>query len=270
MPTVSRPTLARSLLSLKGQDWRPGDEVLLVGDGPQPLARELWGQLGLPGRYVETPARLGVWGHGVRNFVIERGLVRTSHAGALDDDDCFTPGAVAAVRAALAAEPARPHLFRMDWRAIGGRVLWEEAILREGNVGTPMFWYRNAVGRLGRWGDRYTGDFDFIRGTCALQGEPVWRREVAVVCRPFLLASTPAPGLASKRADGPELTGLDADVRDPERPESAESLGDSLGRRFRLPGFDATALPEGPVRVPEAIALWQSRTALVCQPRVAV
>lgn len=186
IPTISRPTLARSLLSLKDQGWQPGDEVLLVGDGPQPLARELWGQAGLPGRFLETPAAMGVWGHGVRNWVIERGLVRTSHVGALDDDDAYTPGAIRAVRAALAAEPSRPHLFRMDWRAVGGKVLWEGAVLREGNVGTPMFWHPNVPGRLGRWVYRYTGDCDFIRETCSLQGEPVWRSEVTVECRPHL------------------------------------------------------------------------------------
>lgn len=60
--TISRPTLARTLRSLRGQAWEPGDEVLLVGDGPQPVAAELFGQFGLSGRYVENLGPTGMWG----------------------------------------------------------------------------------------------------------------------------------------------------------------------------------------------------------------
>lgn len=186
IPTISRPTLARTLASLKDQDWREGDEVLLVGDGPQPQARELWGQFGLPGFYVELP-RGGHWGHVVRNAVLDEGLASGSHLAALDDDDCFAPGAVGVMRGAVGLEPGRPHLFRMDWRTIGGKVLWEERVLRVGNVGTPMFVAPNDPGRLGRYGMTYEGDFAFIRGTCdRYEGGPVWRPEVTILCRPHL------------------------------------------------------------------------------------
>ena len=186
--TISRPTLARSLASLRSQDWRPGDEVLLVGDGPQPVAALLTDQfaaVGLPARYVENPGPRGMWGHHARNWVMDAREARGSHLMALDDDDEYLPGAIAAARAALTLTPDRPHLFKMDWRTIGGKTLWELPVLRAGNVGTPMFAAPNDPARLGRYGMVYTGDFAFIRDTCShYLGGPVWREEVVCVCRP--------------------------------------------------------------------------------------
>lgn len=188
IPTVGRPTLARTLASLARQPWRPGDEVLLVGDGPRPVARELWDQFRLPGRYVETPAVLGSWGHGARNWVAANGLVRTSHRAQLDDDDIWTADALRAVRAAITADPGRPHLFRMafghQWPGVP--VVWRTPELAEGNVGTPLLVAPVALGHP-EWTGRYGGDYDHIRATCERHpAGPVWHRELVCVCRPHL------------------------------------------------------------------------------------
>lgn len=186
IPTVSRPSLARALASARAQDWEHGDEVLLVGDGPQPAARELWDQFGLPGLYTETPATLGYWGHGARNWVLDRRLARGRYLLALDDDDELAPVAVAIVRRALRETPDWPHVFRMSGAPNVGTV-WKVREVREGNVGTPMLCVPNVPEFLGRYTHRYGGDFDFIRACCApYAGGPVWREDVICRVRPLM------------------------------------------------------------------------------------
>lgn len=184
IPTISRPTLARALASMRRQEWQAGDEVLLVGDGPQPVACSLWEQFRLPGRYLETPAPLGYWGHGPRNWIAENREATGRYLMALDDDDELPDQAVAIVRRILAESPDRPHIFRMTGTPVVGDC-WKVKEIREGNVGTPMLVAPNDPARLGRFAPRYGGDCDFIRGTCAFYpGGPVWREEVICRVRP--------------------------------------------------------------------------------------
>jgi glycosyltransferase involved in cell wall biosynthesis len=188
IPTISRPTLARSLMSCLRQTWNPGDEIILIGDGPNPQARELWDQFhgrGLPGRYIEVPRTPGSgdWGHTPRNLVMGRAMC--SYLMALDDDDILTANAVSTVRAAIRNHPGRPLIFRMDWRAFGGTYKWEVPELIEGNVGTPMFVTPNDSSKIGRYSSRYGGDFDFIRDTCAFYADgPVFLDDVICITRP--------------------------------------------------------------------------------------
>ena len=176
IPTVSRPTLARTLRSLRGQDLWPGDEVLLVGDGEQPVARSLFEQFGLPGRYVTVPGPSRDWGHTPRNRSMA--LARGAWLLFVDDDDACAPGAVAMVRSALAENPARPHLFRMHL-VPQGVTLWRRREVVLGNVGTPMFVLPTA-GPRGEWGRGYGGDCEFITSTLARWPADalVWREEV--------------------------------------------------------------------------------------------
>ena len=177
--TIARPTLARTLRSLRRQAWAPGDEVLLVGDGPHPVAAELFAQMGLPGKYLEHTGTTGTWGHHARNWVMDARQAAGSHLMALDDDDEYDPDAVANVRAALAAAPDRPHVFRMTGHATAP-VIWRPGhpVLEPGNLGTPCIVVPNDPDRLGRYGMHYTGDFEFCASTCAFYpGGPVWREE---------------------------------------------------------------------------------------------
>ncbi|AMV24169.1 Glycosyl transferase family 2 [Gemmata sp. SH-PL17] len=183
--TISRPTLARTLGSLRGQAWGPGDEVLVVGDGSQPVARELFEQFGLPGRFVENPGPTGTWGHHARNWVLDTRLARGAYLMALDDDDEYHPGALAAVRRALGENPGRPHIFRMTGHPLNP-LLWARPVLEVGNLGTPMLVFPNDPARLGRYGMWGAGDFDFCAQTCAhFPDGPVWREEPVCMVRPW-------------------------------------------------------------------------------------
>lgn len=184
IPTVSRPTLARALRSLGDQALVPGDEILVIGDGRQPVAEAMFRASGLPGRYVEVPGPHGDWGHTPRNLAM--GMATGDYIMALDDDDIYADGALATVRAALLERPGVPHMFRMTIaRGRTVRILWNKPELVVGNVGTPMF-VVPVRGPRGCFAPRYGGDLDFIRSTMALwpPGSLAWRPEVIAVVRP--------------------------------------------------------------------------------------
>lgn len=191
IPTVSRPSLVRTLASVRMQRWLTGDEVILVGDGSQPIAREVWEQFNIPGWFVEVPGPSKNWGHTPRNLIMPQAT--GSHLMAVDDDDELTPDAVDIVRQALRAAPDRPHIFRMSGHHAVGTV-WKEPVLREGNVGTPMMVAPNIPGKVAKFNEhRYAGDFDFIRDTCGHYPDgPVWHEGVICLVRPFARATSGA------------------------------------------------------------------------------
>jgi glycosyltransferase involved in cell wall biosynthesis len=162
IPTIGRDSLYRTLDALVLQ-LQPGDEVLVVADGPRPQARAIVQSYPLAGwRYFET-AFTGHWG-------AEQRMVGIQEASAdrlmfIDDDDAFAPGALVLGRSGPA-----PALYRMQYA--DGRVLWERPELEVGQVGTPMFVCRNE--RVGEWGISYVGDYRFITSTCQLQGVPAF------------------------------------------------------------------------------------------------
>lgn len=187
VPTLGRPTLVRTLKSLQGQDWGRGDGALVVADGPGTAVEEIWSQFDLPGRFVQTPRNLGHWGHGVRNWVQDTHQIKSTHRAQLDDDDVWTPGALKTIKDAVRKHNRpRAFLFQMDWSRAGRiPILFEEEVVREGNVGTPMLVAPSDW--VAKWGTRYAGDFDHIRETCNRDVlGPVWVREVICVCRPHL------------------------------------------------------------------------------------
>ncbi len=194
IPTISRPTLVRCLESLRGQAWREGDEVLLIGDGRQPVAECLWRQFGLPGRYLETPKRLGFWGHGVRNWINSERIARGSHLMNLDDDDALRPGAVEAVRTRVAHDPSIPYIFQMH-TVPTGKTIWIEREIKHENVGTPMIVTPNDPARLGTWQNYYGGDFAFIRETCEKYYTVSWQECVIADVWPAVRTNLPKNGI---------------------------------------------------------------------------
>lgn len=151
-----RPTLARTLLSIAPQ-LEPGDELLVDVNEDAP------------------------WGHAARNRQMARAT--GSHLLFMDDDDMYLEGALKLARTVAAWTPSRVHIFRM--RYPDQDVIWREHEVELGNVSTIMLMVPNEPGRLGEWGDRYEGDFDFLTSTLELRGDaPVWHEDVIAAVRP--------------------------------------------------------------------------------------
>ena len=56
--------------------------------------------------------------------------------------------------------------------------------VRQGNIGTPNLVAPNVPGKLGTWGTRYEGDFDYIRSTLQhYPAGPVWHDVITYACR---------------------------------------------------------------------------------------
>jgi glycosyltransferase involved in cell wall biosynthesis len=175
--TVGRDTLRRALQSAANQPLLAGDEVIVVGDG-EPITRAA-AEFGF--RHLHCPAG-GDFGYSERQYAMP--FATGTHLLFLDDDDCYTPGAFAAIRRAIEANPGRPIMFRMV--APWGQTLWVDPTLRVANHGGAQFVVPNDPLRLGRWGTRYEGDFDFCISTLAhyADGALVWDDTVIYVCRP--------------------------------------------------------------------------------------
>jgi glycosyl transferase family 2 len=201
VPTIGRPSLLQALRSISSQ-MGPDDEVLVSGDGPQPLAREITAQFGAGFKYMESDSRADDWGATPRNAALD--VAAGDAVAFMDDDDVSLPGALDAVRRGLEENPGRPLIFMMRHR---GRLIWERPELFSGNVSSQMFAVPNVPGRVGRWTTRYEGDFDFITSTLALypEGSVVFREEVIAELRDH--ATTPgapaeAPASPPRRPRG--------------------------------------------------------------------
>lgn len=162
LPTIGRPTLARTLNSI--QCW-PGDEVIIVG---QP------GRVDIEGKHAQllTCPPGGDWGNTERNVAMT--VARNPYLAFIDDDDWYVPEARDLMEDAIERTPDQLVLFRMQFPS--GLRLWGEPVLRSGNVGSPMILIPNDPARLGRWPLRvYEGDFGFLQ---QCRYEISWRPEV--------------------------------------------------------------------------------------------
>lgn len=147
--TAGRPSLTDTLAALTPQ-LASGDEILV--------------------ERLDCP-----WGHQARNNALPR--CAGSHLMFIDDDDKHLKDALDHVRAQVRNRPRRVHLFSMAYT--DGRVVNPRWPLQVGYVSTQMLCVPNSPGKLGQWGDRYEGDYDFADTTMQLRGdEPVLHSDV--------------------------------------------------------------------------------------------
>jgi len=157
LPTRGRSTLRGTLASITEQ-LEPGDEA------------------------VVRCSRDEDFGNKARQSMIER--AKGTHLVFMDDDDQFATDALATMRRFAAENPGRIGIFRM--RYLDGRVLWTEPVLRLRNVSSQMLCVPNVPGKLGRWESpeyERIADYEFVRQTAELQGEPIFREEIVAHIR---------------------------------------------------------------------------------------
>lgn len=185
IPTRGGGDLSYVFQTITTQELIDGDEVLVIGDGPQPQIAEQINALGKPFRYAHTAQPTGDYGHSQLNYGLE--LARGEYIMGTDDDDGYLPRAIESVRAALMESPGRPHLFKF-W-SNDRYLVWNEARgkkIEETFVGGHNLVIPNVEGKNGNFPPRYRGDFDWIKSVLANYAEKdwVWRDEILTRQRP--------------------------------------------------------------------------------------
>lgn len=183
VPTADGEGLDVLFASLEGQ-LTLGDQVLVVGDthdGPVERAESL--VVNHPHfplnvfDYIEHDAGHHCWGH----CQIVHGMRHATgdYLVFIDDDDCFSDGALDAIRRAAAEQPSpRPLMFRF-WSERHGMYFPPRHEVRESAIGGHCMVVPNIPDRLGQWTCRYAGDYDFIVSTLELWPEgPAWYDDV--------------------------------------------------------------------------------------------
>lgn len=169
VPTVGRPSLMATLRSIETQ---PGDEVIVVGKN---VTTSLAALKRRPEVKLLDCEPGNDWGHQERMFATP--YARCKYVAHIDDDDVYAPGARALMADAIGEAAGRPILFRM--RFPNGITLWDEPVIRCGNVGTPMMLIPNRPTMLGTWGSFVGGDCHFLETSkWSLVDGYVWRPEV--------------------------------------------------------------------------------------------
>lgn len=190
VPTAGRVTIERTILSYLPQ-MAPCDELLVMGDttdGPLPKTATICDQYGPLVRYVPCSSRAHSWGHNEINRGLE--LAHGDYVLGNDDDDIAAPGALGIIRDTVAGLDApRPLLFR--FRSYVGQVFWDrEGNFQENHVGGHCGVFANLPGRVGRYTERYQGDFDYLKSTIDLWPngieDALWVDKIIAIARPAL------------------------------------------------------------------------------------
>jgi glycosyltransferase involved in cell wall biosynthesis len=157
VPTRGRGSLRATLESITPQ-LLPGDEIIV------------------------RCTRDEDFGNAARQSMIER--AKGTHLIFMDDDDQFADGALETMRRFAEENPGRIGIFRM--RYLDGSVIWTEPVLELRDVSSQMLCIPNVSGKLGRW-ERpdypRVADYEFVKGTVELQGEPIFREEIVAHIR---------------------------------------------------------------------------------------
>lgn len=163
IPTIGRASLERTITSLIKNGLRTSDELIVVGEGPQPEAAKICAKFpNYSVTYIESHSQRD---HTNRN--VAQLMATKTHLHFIDDDDVSVNDAINNIKSEIEEHPDRVLLFKVrsnverhPWGTI-----WKEKVIRLGNVGTQSIVVPNVRKWLGHWGDWVTGDYDFIRST---------------------------------------------------------------------------------------------------------
>jgi hypothetical protein len=178
VPTKGRWALQRLISHLRDEIGGE-DEVLVIGDGPQPVARGIMSFGDWRFSYSETPPT-GHWGNAQRAFGIDRAA--RDFLFFADDDDGLLPGSLALIHQHLLAEPNAPHVYRLGHE--GTQPLRSGMVDARGCFVPP-----NVKAKLGSWtalGPRghHCQGWEFIRGTMEHYPRAIYHPEEVYVLRP--------------------------------------------------------------------------------------
>lgn len=186
IPTMGRATLLRALLSLSCQ-LHTDDQIILVSDGPSENVKRIADRSGVNHVIYESSYQYRNCGHRCGNAARDFGMRKATRdiLAFLDDDDVYMPNALFSIRKITSIHNNVPIIFKMIHTS--GKVLWNAKSVTYGNIGTPMFVIPNNQDKLGTWGLKSGGDFDFISQTISNYSPDsvIWSNDIICCCRPF-------------------------------------------------------------------------------------
>lgn len=191
VPTVGRGPIENLIHSITSQGGETGDEVLVVGDGPQPEVERIIRAADTVSpiirfKYMQGPLTHD-WGHSQINYALP--LASGTHILIQDDDDIYTPRAFAAIRTTLSRNFYSPHLFRF-W-TYGSRLVWnsdEGRRIALGHIGGHNLIIPNdkndpdMIG-VGAWSSDYYGDFSWVKHVLSQYPEKRWVWVTPIIVR---------------------------------------------------------------------------------------
>lgn len=194
VPTLNRPTLRRTLQSIRDAGAGPQDEVIVVwGDGGDPTAVVDSVEPTMKDRIILAKATPKPDYGNTQKTAGMRAATGT-HVAFMDDDDVYKPGAFQKIRQELLKNPGLPHQFQVWIGPPHNRKKWKEPKVVYGQILTsgivvpndprlPSWPIRGENGKLTPWGE--TGnDVIFAQECEKLFGGFVFCHELISVWRP--------------------------------------------------------------------------------------
>ena len=186
MPTQGRASISRALKSIE-ENWRPGDESIVVADTHGSLLDEhLRHWVEMRGHtYLEHDAGHHCWGHCQLNHGMKHAT--GDYLVYMDDDDVFAHGAWNAIRETIAQRTVvGPILFQ--FKTSTGGILWQipGSDLAHGRIGGHCLVQPNDPERMGFFSCEYAGDLTAIQDACQNWGHDkvLWMPHVISIARP--------------------------------------------------------------------------------------
>jgi hypothetical protein len=154
--TIARPSLQRMLDSLSPQ-LQEQDCLTLVFDGHNKIPEFNLSNFKCEIKQYFEPIALGYWGHGIRNKYASL-LEKRDFVMHADDDNIYFPDAFEKVRKfCLDTET----LYISKIFAGNGKIVWNQKLIKEGNIDTASGTIPYNLNLKGFWEHRCGGDGKF-------------------------------------------------------------------------------------------------------------
>lgn len=108
----------------------------------------------------------GYWGHGIRNKY--QNFLKGDYILHADDDDIYIDGAIDIIKKSISENFGKMLFFKFYHNYKKNEYVWRVPVLMLNNIGTPCGAIPNIPEKMGTWGYRYGGDFDFYN-TCKFE-----------------------------------------------------------------------------------------------------
>jgi hypothetical protein len=190
IPTIGRPTLARTLDSLDAQSDCADLEVIVVADtfggitADLEVARDHVREERDPARYLWLEHDAGLHCAGQPQRTLGGHAASAPWVWFTQDDNIAAPDALRVIRRAVIAQAhPRPLFFR--WLSPWREVIWRQPYLTLGNIDADCLVLPRHITRLVDWGLRYEGDYDAAyRAWQIADGDVGWIDQVISIARP--------------------------------------------------------------------------------------